>query len=443
MSLLSQLVILEAATSRLEAVLAARQHCGADDNGQNLLSQLHQSLAACANSIELLANHVGSAKTALDAGLMIGRRTRAREAKEEQSTALLDAENSNMLHRVADRSSSLMCLRDSASVASFTDRVTDSISRASIIFGFDTQLLDTKLYRGAVITAWRKLHRPPRNDYQPSNNEHEAHDSDPTPHDLDSIPHDHDDQIAGRATIRGPERSLTLLVKWNFRAEHPNELSCAAGDVIVPIRIAGNDWVLARPAAGSSPPGIVPIGYLSVPSMNGSECTSVEEAREALLKLIRIQVTSPGSQDQTELSTVNSPKLDRMPPDPQASESPPRNTTNTSNSPGVAMDDPCSKVLSFALRKYGIEASPDDNINGLIAVVVVSDGSSLCAVACDFQQRLKEEHVMTSIPDSLVHHPFVANGGRLGREVCVGGIQLPATSRRARGDAVWGNRFGE
>ncbi|KAK7995897.1 SH3 domain-containing protein [Apiospora marii] len=87
MSLLSQLVILEAATSRLEAVLAARQHCGADDNGQNLLSQLHQSLAACANSIELLANHVGSAKTALDAGLMIGRRTRARYIFNEDGIA--------------------------------------------------------------------------------------------------------------------------------------------------------------------------------------------------------------------------------------------------------------------------------------------------------------------------------------------------------------------
>lgn len=86
-SLLSQLAILEAATSRLQALLAARQHCGADDNGETLLPQLFQSLAACANSIELLASHVASATTALDAGLVVGRRTRARYILNEDGIA--------------------------------------------------------------------------------------------------------------------------------------------------------------------------------------------------------------------------------------------------------------------------------------------------------------------------------------------------------------------
>ncbi|KAK8047118.1 SH3 domain-containing protein [Apiospora saccharicola] len=206
-SLLSQLSILETATSRLQAVLAVRQHRGADKNGENLLPQLNQSLVACATSIELLASHVASAKTALDAELTIGRRARARyifneegiapirEALRDQiqaihfllykSTALLDTENSEMLQRVASRSSSLMWLRDPASVASIASRATDSMSRASIIFGFDAQLLDTKLYRGAVITAWRKLRRPSHNDYQLSNDEDEARILAPIPRVLD------------------------------------------------------------------------------------------------------------------------------------------------------------------------------------------------------------------------------------------------------------------
>ncbi|KAK8135981.1 SH3 domain-containing protein [Apiospora sp. TS-2023a] len=397
-SLLSQLSILEAATSRLQAVLAVRQHRGADKNGEHLLPQLNQSLVACATSIELLASHVASAKAALDAGLTIGRRARARyifneegiapirealrdqiqaihfllyvvslETKDEQSTALLDTENSEMLHRVANRSSSLMWLRDPASVASFASRATDSMSRASIIFGFDAQLLDTKLYRGAVITAWRKLRRPSHDDNQLSNDEDEARILAPIPRELGM-------QITGHDPVRDSERPLTLLVKWDFQAEHPSELCCLAGDVIVPIRIVDNDWVVARPADNSNPPGMVPIGYLSVRSIDGSECTSVEEARETLLDVLRIQDTSPELQDQPEPPNIDSPNLGRIPPSPEASDRAPGNTADTYQSLRVGMDDSYSKVLSAALHTYRIKARPDEyeiNLNGGITVVVV------------------------------------------------------------------------
>lgn len=80
----------------------------------------------------------------------------------EQQAVIAANRTGRIGDRVRDTSSSLICLRDSASFQSSRTCSTERASLWSLTFGFDGDLLASRLYRRNIRSIMKRLTRPPR-----------------------------------------------------------------------------------------------------------------------------------------------------------------------------------------------------------------------------------------------------------------------------------------
>ncbi|KAI8711006.1 Bud emergence protein 1 [Fusarium sp. LHS14.1] len=296
-SLLSQLSALEASTTEIESILRKRESSLSQQN--TLTKTLKESLTACNTAINYLFSEVCEARELLETGksLRWWMRTRyaldedalapAKEAlrdqvqaiqlllsvlaltnENEQEKVLNDADSVAVLKKVSDDSSSLLWLRDADSRLSFISMSTDTLSRLSMTFGFDGDLLDSKPYRAAVKLSWKRLRMRDK----------DGSGVPPVvtrPQSLGSmLPND----------SRSNGRALAMIVRYDFQAQRADELECKEGEVLIPVAISdsSDDWVVTKPIGRLGGPGLVPISFLCVVARSGATYETKDEILQEL-----------------------------------------------------------------------------------------------------------------------------------------------------------------
>lgn len=80
------------------------------------------------------------------------------------------------------------------------------------------------------------------------------------------------------ATPRSTPASSTviLVTKFDFKAEHTNELSVGVGEALKLIERKGNGWILVKPIGRISPPGLIPASYVRIVRLNKNEQSDVK-----------------------------------------------------------------------------------------------------------------------------------------------------------------------
>lgn len=186
LSLISQLSTLEASTTELRLVLS--NQAATIDRRDNLLRALNESLDSTTKVLSYIWDELSETKSAVERG-RLGRWARTKHVfneagmapmkealrdqiqaihlllsvaalptESDQNNLLNDSESVRTLERARDDSrSSLLWLRDAESRASFISYQTDTLSRLSMVFGFDDAVLGSKPYRAAVMATWKSL----------------------------------------------------------------------------------------------------------------------------------------------------------------------------------------------------------------------------------------------------------------------------------------------
>ncbi|KAI0424847.1 hypothetical protein F5Y09DRAFT_125613 [Xylaria sp. FL1042] len=303
-SLIAQLSALEASTSELEAILKDREKSLWP--ARSLQASLNQSLSSCGDVIQYLLERLAELTGAKPAGGRLGRFTRARFALNEselapmkealrdqvqaiqllitvaslqhedaQETVLNDKDSVRVLRTAAKRSSSLLWLRDSMSILSFSSFQSDTLSRLSMIFNFDGELLESKSYRAAVLKTWKGL-KEQRN---------VASNSDPP-----KVARDNRISmfVNGRSDahvsyqLSGMKLMVAMIARYDFVAERADELEFKAGEVLIPVAITNKEWVVVKPVSRLGGPGLVPTSYMTLISRTGERYTSPEDIEREL-----------------------------------------------------------------------------------------------------------------------------------------------------------------
>ncbi|KAK3360669.1 hypothetical protein B0T25DRAFT_578543 [Lasiosphaeria hispida] len=171
---------LEASTSELRLVLGNQE--AMINRRDNLLKALNESLDATARVVvSYIWDELSETKLAIEGG-RLGRWARTKHVFNEagmaplkealrdqiqamqlllptegdQNNLLNDSESVRILERARDDSrSSLLWLHDAESPALFISYQTDTLSRLSMVFGFDDAVLGSKPYRAAVMATWK------------------------------------------------------------------------------------------------------------------------------------------------------------------------------------------------------------------------------------------------------------------------------------------------
>ena len=81
----------------------------------------------------------------------------------EQSERLQKTHNRQILDQVEDSSSSLICLRDSASFSTSWTSTTEGSSKLDMVFDFDSEILKSRFYQGQVRSLIRRALRRGKN----------------------------------------------------------------------------------------------------------------------------------------------------------------------------------------------------------------------------------------------------------------------------------------
>ncbi|KAI3316616.1 hypothetical protein HD806DRAFT_423298 [Xylariaceae sp. AK1471] len=299
-SLTTQLSALEASTAELEAILRDRE--ASLQPRESLLTALSQSLSSCGDVIQYLLGQVTEVTGAAPVRAGLSRWSRAKFAlnesdlapmkealrdqvqaiqlllsvallrrEDEQETVLNDADSVRVLETAANRSSSLLWLRDRDSILSLSSLQSDTLSRLSMIFKFDGELLGSEPYRKAVMKTWKGLRaqRKATSSTLPPIVLRDDHVS----MTLVGRPFTNISYVLGRI-----HPMVSLIASWDFSSERADELDCQAGQVLMPVAMTdGDEWVVAKPVDRLSGPGLVPISYMTLISRTGDRHTSQDE----------------------------------------------------------------------------------------------------------------------------------------------------------------------
>ncbi|KAI0814077.1 hypothetical protein GGR55DRAFT_495139 [Xylaria sp. FL0064] len=298
-SLIAQLSALEASTSELEAILKDREKSLWP--AKSLQASLNQSLSSCGDVIQYILDRLAEFTAAAPAGGRLGRLTRAKFALNEselapmkealrdqvqaiqllitvaslqhqdaQETVLRDEDSVRVLRTAAKRSSSLLWLRDSMSVLSFSSLQSDTLSRLSMIFNFDGELLGSRPYHAAILKTWKGLREQRRvesNSLLPQ----VARDNRISTF-LDGRPDAHISyQLSGMKSM------VAMIARYDFSHEMADEMDFKADEVLIPVAITNDEWVVAKPVSRLGGPGLVPTSYMTLISRAGERYASPDD----------------------------------------------------------------------------------------------------------------------------------------------------------------------
>ena len=175
--------------------------------------------------------------------------------RNEERRAPNEAYNASLLQKAKDDSSSLLSRRDSNARASLISYETDTLSRFSVMFKFDNELLSSRPYRRAIVDTWRCLKLETRpietKASRPASSSH--------PELLNNLL-----SVGADTGLGGLESMLAMVVQYDFQAETSEEVDFRKGEIISPVAIADEQWVVAKPMSRLGWPRLVPISYLSV-----------------------------------------------------------------------------------------------------------------------------------------------------------------------------------
>lgn len=92
-------------------------------------------------------------------------------------------------------------------------------------------------------------------------------------------------EVSASSTPRTTPASSTviLITKFDFKAEHKNELSIGVGEALKLIERKGNGWLLVKPIARVSPPGLIPASYVRIVKLNKTEQSGMKSRSESLV----------------------------------------------------------------------------------------------------------------------------------------------------------------
>ncbi|KAI0191338.1 hypothetical protein F4808DRAFT_444051 [Astrocystis sublimbata] len=293
-SITAQLSALEASTIELEAILKNRE--ASLRSRKSLLAALNQSLSACSDVIQYLSNQLTPLTAVVPARTSLSRWTRAKFAlnesdlapmkealrdqvqaiqlllsvvslgrEDEQVAVLNDTESVRVLDTAANRSSTL--LQDSGSIMSSTTRQSDTLSRVSTIFNFDGELLGSGPYRTAVLRTWKGL----KGEQKPAT-------ISPPPRDsrvsmlLEGRP-DTDTLYQ----LSGMKSTVVMVVQYDFEPERPDEWGCQTGQIVIPVAVSTDEWVVVKPIDRLGGPGLVPIRFMVLVSRTGDRYTTQDD----------------------------------------------------------------------------------------------------------------------------------------------------------------------
>ncbi|KAL1924760.1 uncharacterized protein VTP21DRAFT_4414 [Calcarisporiella thermophila] len=93
------------------------------------------------------------------------------------------------------------------------------------------------------------------------------------------------DNTAVPKTRSGSSPLLLAVVKYDFRAEYPQELGVSAGEHLVIIDVVNNEWLAAKPIGRLGGPGIVPASYVEIRDLHTG--SPIPNALSLLLKTKR------------------------------------------------------------------------------------------------------------------------------------------------------------
>lgn len=198
----------------------------------------------------------------------------------DRTAALDDEDNAAVLQRARDDSSSLIWLRDADSRASFVSFQSDTLSRLSMVFGFDHDVMDSAPYRRAVTTAWKRLRERQKEDPN-----REAPHAVTRGEDIESPATDDPLPPTTLNHLGGMRYSLAMIVAYDFEATRSDELDCRTGEILIPCALSNDEWVVAKPISRLGGPGLVPINFLSVVARSGKICETGEEALREFRKV--------------------------------------------------------------------------------------------------------------------------------------------------------------
>ncbi|KAK1831638.1 SH3 domain-protein [Podospora conica] len=310
LSLISQLSTLEASTSELKVVL--NNQAATINRRDNLLKALDESLDSTTRVVSYIWDELSETKSALEGG-RLGRWARTKygftesglapmkealrdqiqaihlllsvatlPTENDQNDLLNDSESVRTLERAKDDSrSSLLWLRDADSRTSFISYQSDTLSRLSMVFGFDDAVLGSKPYRAAVMATWKGL-KERRQSMRI------------TPARPQPVSMYEQDTLTGVSMLSEPcalivahaalqtGKNLLMIAKFDFAAERPDECEVREGEVLICMAITNEEWVVAQRIMRLGAPGLVPIEYVTVFSRAGKPCESVEVALDEL-----------------------------------------------------------------------------------------------------------------------------------------------------------------
>ncbi|KAL3959773.1 hypothetical protein ACCO45_004890 [Purpureocillium lilacinum] len=270
-SLVTQLQALEASTSELRSLLQDRGP--SVSQSEKLVTSLDACLISATTIIQPLRDQVSEAWSSIDSVAFL-------RNDADRTAALDDEDNAAVLQRARDDSSSLIWLRDADSRASFVSFQSDTLSRLSMVFGFDHDVMDSAPYRRAVTTAWKRLRERQKEDPN-----REAPHAVTRGEDIESPATDDPLPPTTLNHLGGMRYSLAMIVAYDFEATRSDELDCRTGEILIPCALSNDEWVVAKPISRLGGPGLVPINFLSVVARSGKICETVEEALREFRKV--------------------------------------------------------------------------------------------------------------------------------------------------------------
>lgn len=182
--------------------------------------------------------------------------------------ALENDDTKESLRRASDGSSTLLGPQDADSASSILTYETDNLSRLSMMFKFDLELLDSKPYRAALMATWRQVNRRKKNPQEPSPKVTRRQETISI-----LVPGNNDKKMSH--SIGGSSKVMPMIVKHDFHAERSDELESKQGEVLVPVALSDtdDDWILVKPVQRLGGPGLIPLSFVTfiLPSGKSSE----------------------------------------------------------------------------------------------------------------------------------------------------------------------------